>query len=774
MALWQLIFLFRALAPAAAATVAEDSDEFANLSLIGDQVVPLDVEPPQRDSGVLPNRSTLALQWTPPSPSPSPLQFYELEYDDGYGPNWTSSLILPAAYTSYELTGLVPGGRYRVRLRVATLEGWSPWSPEAGFFACEPPGPPSGLESAWNAGGLRPYLTWSAPEDLGGGFGVQDHLRIVGYVLWLQLPEAPPQRIAEVPGEQTQMEVDLPDVFSSQFLFSVNARNQEFDGNRSAALDLATSGPPGAPGAPELDNVSETGVFLFWAPPMLRELNCNGALPACRALQAQFARQASEASAYELYWDAGSGSLPDQLLYSGSLPMAEIPLSSFFPDGNNMTRLCTQFRVRGLSSGGAGSFSDTSWIAALPLTAPGNLMLSARSGAVHLSWQDLPMVSCNFWYEIQVLNVALQTSFSLTSGLAEIDVTELDPLELYEFRVRTCDSAACSSFSAAASIIPTGRPWGPTAPYIVNYDPATTEATVGWSTHPNATWQPFTHSFRVLAAPSADAEFFEVASVSVNARPETTYACNETNSSTWPPEVYFKLVAVDSSGTWSLGFDSATARLLCVARPLAPPKPALSLLRSGRRDMTGVFAATVELTLAGQTPETVALHSGWQLQLTRLDVSEEPETTLVTDTSIASYTFPDLPPGTPISVEYAVISLAGTGDLSEPTYTQANTAAPKPVLQVDWSTNELVSLSWTWSPGIDDDELMGYHVFADWRDGTNYFDPLQPTFGYIPVNTYVVPRLAKTYRFLEPEALEPRARRTCSQLSQSFQETCET
>ena len=35
---------------------------------------------------------------------------------------------------------------------------------------------------------------------------------IVGYVLWLQLPEAPPQRIAEVPGEQTQMEVDLPDV----------------------------------------------------------------------------------------------------------------------------------------------------------------------------------------------------------------------------------------------------------------------------------------------------------------------------------------------------------------------------------------------------------------------------------------------------------------------------------------------------------------------------------------------------------------------------------
>eukprot|EP00439_Symbiodinium_sp_Y106_P019399 s1459_g2.t1 len=133
MALWQLIFLFRALAPAAAATVAENSDEFANLSLIGDQVVPL---------------------------------------DDGYGPNWTSSLILPAAYTSYELTGLVPGGRYRVRLRVATLEGWSPWSPEAGFFACEPPGPPSGLESVWNTGGLRPYLTWSAPEAL--GFGASD------------------------------------------------------------------------------------------------------------------------------------------------------------------------------------------------------------------------------------------------------------------------------------------------------------------------------------------------------------------------------------------------------------------------------------------------------------------------------------------------------------------------------------------------------------------------------------------------------------------------
>ncbi|CAE7034886.1 PTPRF [Symbiodinium natans] len=719
----------------------EESDDLANLSLVGAEVAPLDVEPPQRDPLVAPNRTALALQWAPPS-STSSLLFYELEYGDGSGPNATSSMIFPATTTSYELTGLSPGGHYRVRLRAATVQGWSPWGPQAGFFACEPPGPPQGLEAAWNTAGLRPYLTWMAPDDLGGGLSAQDHIRITSYLVWLQLPAAPARVVAETPGEQTQVEVDLPEMFSSQFLFSVQARNQEFEGNRSSALDLAASGPPGAPGAPELDNVSDTGVHLFWTPSMLRELSCNGALPSCQLLQAQFAQQAPEATTYELYWDAGSGGLPDQQVYSGSLAQAEIPLSWFFPGGNNATRLCTQFRVRGLSSAGAGSFSATAWIAALPLTPPSDLMLTARSGAVRLSWQDLPMMSCTFWYEVQVLNVALQTSFSLTAGLPEIEVAELSPVELYELRVRTCDAAACSSFSAPASVVPADRPWGPTAPYAVDFDAATEQLTLGWSTHPETRWQPFTRSFRLLAATATGADmagaFTEVARISVNEAPVATYACNESNTSSWPPEVYFKLMAVDGSGTWSFGFESAAARLFCVARPTAPPKPTLSLLRRAPRDMAGVFTVSVELTLSGQSPETVALHSGWRVQLTRLDTGQQPEASLITDTSLTSYTFPDLPPGTPIAVAYAVVSLAGVGAMSDATYTQLNTAAPKPTLSVDWSTNELVSLSWTWSPGVDNDGLEGFHVYVDWRDGTNYFDPLQPTFSNIPVPTYVV------------------------------------
>ena len=38
---------------------------------------------------------------------------------------------------------------------------------------------------------------------------------------------------------------------------------------------------------------------------------------------------AQEASTYELYWDAGSGGVPDQLAYSGTLPTAELPSCRF-------------------------------------------------------------------------------------------------------------------------------------------------------------------------------------------------------------------------------------------------------------------------------------------------------------------------------------------------------------------------------------------------------------------------------------------------------------
>ena len=78
-------------------------------------------------------------------------------------------------------------------------------------------------------------------------------------------------------------------------------------------------------------------------------MQCNEALSICGDVQAQFA-YAPSATNYELYWDAGTGSLPDILVYSGSLPSADITISS--------QTLCYQFRVRGTTSDGMSDFGE--------------------------------------------------------------------------------------------------------------------------------------------------------------------------------------------------------------------------------------------------------------------------------------------------------------------------------------------------------------------------------------------------------------------------------
>ena len=148
------------------------------------------------------------------------------------------------------------------------------------------------------------------------------------------------------------------------------------------------------------------------------QVQCNEALSICGEVQAQFAK-APLATNYELFWDAGTGSLPDILVYTGSLPSADIAISS---------QTCYQFRVRGTTSDGMSDFGEIRSVSLSMLAAPSGLKIQEiRGGAVTLSWAEI-ISSCVGWYEVEIFNVAFGYTWILKSGLPEIRVDDLREL----------------------------------------------------------------------------------------------------------------------------------------------------------------------------------------------------------------------------------------------------------------------------------------------------------------------------------------------------------
>ena len=604
--------------------------------------------------------------------------------------------------------------------------GWSSWSPEASLMVTAAPSAPGNLTARFHPSAVRPELCWTAPSDLGGSG--QDSVTISSYRIWMHL-STQVKMLAEVPGDSLCFEVDLPQIFSDTFLFSVTAVNQVYEGLRSNILELSRAGPPGQPGPIEIENVTGSSIFLSWSPPSKRLVDCNEAFSVCQDIQTQF-EHAPAATGYELYWDEGKGSLPSTLVYAGAAPVAEILVSSL--------RGCYQFRVRATNSGGESYFTEIQSVANLPLTSPTGLKVdSIRGGSVTLSWNEVPPSSCVWWYELQMLNVAYGNTSLMKSGVSQIDVEDLNSLDLYQFSVRLCDAALCSSFSNVVTVVPTMEPSGPTPPSALRYENGF--VTVTWSAfHGNQQssepLQPFVESFQLFAAGSPEGPFVHVGSVSANVAPILAFPCNETNTTNdlWPSAVFVKVVASVSSAwsTETISAESEAARIFCAPLPNAPSTPTTGLLRTGtQRDAPSLFDLTVDLSLADQTPDITAVHTGWHLELVRKTDNTILESLLLTDPTVRTHTFTDLPAAIDVTVRYAVVAFSGTGPWSPVRLVRVNLVPPKPVMQKPSSDDETVAVSWTWSPGIDNDEFLEYYLYVDWIDGHfSYTNLQQPTY----------------------------------------------
>eukprot|EP00913_Durusdinium_trenchii_P032186 g30138.t1 len=393
-----------------------------------------------------------------------------------FGGNFTVTLAIRSEYTSYQMNGLQPGSTFRFRLRAVNAYGASSWSTESALLVCEPPTPPQGLTAQWpHERAVRPRLCWTAPEDVGGG--AHDSLQITSYRIWMHY-EGFQRLVAEVPGDKTCYELDLPELYSTTLAFSVNGINQVYEGPHTNTVELTTTG------------------------------------------------EGDRATGYEVYWDEGTGEVPAKLLETSTVPAAELDLSSWV---THTRRPCFQFRVRGLSAGGAGAFSAVAPVAlgAAPSEVWGlRAMLAPRAGVVQIMWQEIQPYGCVYWYELQLLNVVYGNFSLITSGVATVELEELHSLDLYHFSVRACDVGACGAWSAPLALVP-ARPdslFGPTAVTAAGYVEGL--LTVSWVAE---AWdrEPFLDTFQVLAASEEEGPYVDVGVVPASAAPQLSFACNE-------------------------------------------------------------------------------------------------------------------------------------------------------------------------------------------------------------------------------------------------------
>ena len=128
--------------------------------------------PPQRVAPELTGTArSLTATWSPPLSPAGPITAYEVQYRHHPNGAWTRWETLGAEARSSTITGLEPGGIYRVRIRAQNAFGWGNYSwpfaeitlpnPQAG-----PPAAPTAVEVSRTTGELR--VSWPAVEGASG------------------------------------------------------------------------------------------------------------------------------------------------------------------------------------------------------------------------------------------------------------------------------------------------------------------------------------------------------------------------------------------------------------------------------------------------------------------------------------------------------------------------------------------------------------------------------------------------------------------------------
>ena len=100
---------------------AAGSSGWADSSLI--PVRPANL-PGQFTPELTPGRDSIKVAWKPPMDNGSAITAYEIEYRPHPGGTWTVHATLDGTARTHTITGLEPGGTYRVRMRARNADGW--------------------------------------------------------------------------------------------------------------------------------------------------------------------------------------------------------------------------------------------------------------------------------------------------------------------------------------------------------------------------------------------------------------------------------------------------------------------------------------------------------------------------------------------------------------------------------------------------------------------------------------------------------------------------
>jgi len=349
---------------------------------------------------------------------------YHLYY--GTSPSDITTVVDLGRKTQYLHEGLTNGVRYYYQVTANNSAGESARSPIVSAVPMALAGPP--IDLVGESGNGTVTLTWSPPEDLGGG-------TLVGYDI-LRGSTVKDLALISTVGAVSSY-VDGTALVGTSYFYAVAARNERGPGKMS---DLAFVKCQDAPGAPTslVATAGESSVMLTWG------------------------RPAFDGGATVVGYRVYRGTSPDAM----SLMSHRLPTELFLQDLDVTNGVTYHYAVSAFTAVAEGPRTDA--VAAMPRgapTPPQGLVARAGDMQVRLDWMapasdgGAPITGHIIQYG--TLPDALASTLEV-GAVATATVTSLTNGQLYYFRVLAVNEVRAGPASSPVSATPYGVPGAPT------------------------------------------------------------------------------------------------------------------------------------------------------------------------------------------------------------------------------------------------------------------------------------------------------------------------
>ena len=381
---------------------------------------PAGVLPPPTAPGALtalPSSATaVRLAWTDESNNEVRFSIHRRERIDGVYTDWAEIATPAANSTGYNNTGLVTGRQYQYRIRSCHSSGCSVFVVAPAVTPVGAPAAPSNLApSIVNAS--RIGLTWTDNSDNETRFGLGRRERAAGgdWSAWQEIARPGPDLVAYI---NTGLTSDVT------YQYRIRACNTGGCSDFTTATPLLLPGVPAMPGAVTSSVTTSTRITTTWSD------------------------QSSNESAFTVQRRVRTEGTWSAWLDVASLPSGSV---SYLSTGLT-TGLTYQHRVRACNASGCSDYG-TSLATPIPFppAAPLDLVSTPVSPTqVNLVWTDASNNELGFELarRVRVDGVWGEwMGFATTpSPSTAYNVVGLSPGGTFQFRVRACNAAGCSSY----------------------------------------------------------------------------------------------------------------------------------------------------------------------------------------------------------------------------------------------------------------------------------------------------------------------------------------